>query len=232
MGLQSRGKNRSYYGENVGSWLSGFQEIDQTGIIRRSLANSLKRPLSCSRKCLICLPLKLQGVLVSPHCLRGDQVELKKVQRRTARVTKGTEHLLYGEKLNSIILFVYVKERTGKGREGLLVWVIHGVMNDVVSRKWKESSVSLFHAKKRSGHPWKLYRQNNLGWKGPLEVISSNPLSKQGHLRSGLCLAWFWIPPRMQILQPLWATCSSGSRQKFWSKLRKCFMHCMTIGYV
>ena len=37
----------------------GSQKVDQTGIIRRSLANSLEVPLSHSRRYLVCSPLKL-----------------------------------------------------------------------------------------------------------------------------------------------------------------------------
>lgn len=159
MGLQSRTsseeRNRSHYGENVGSWLSGSQKVDQTGIIRRSLANSLKIPLSHNRKCLVCSPLKLQGVLMPPPCLRRDEVEIKKVQRRAARMSKGMDHLLYREKLNRIILFEFGKERPSKGREGLLVcgasWD-HEWHGEWIRRKWKESSVSLFHATKGGGH--------------------------------------------------------------------------------
>lgn len=36
-------------------------------------------------------------------------------------MTKGTENLPYGEKINSIVPFVYGEERHGKGKEGLLV---------------------------------------------------------------------------------------------------------------
>lgn len=45
-----------YHGENAVSWLC---KVDQTGIIRTSLSNSLDIPLSHSRMCLICSPLKL-----------------------------------------------------------------------------------------------------------------------------------------------------------------------------
>lgn len=44
------------------------------------------------------------------------------------------------------------------------------------------------------------------GWKGPLEIQAVSP--KASCL--GPCPDGFWLPPRMEILQPLWSTCASS----------------------
>ena len=49
-------------------------------------------------------------------------------------------------------------------------------------------------------------------WKGPLEVIWSNPPPQVGPPKAscpGPSLDGFWISPRMETLQLFWATCAS-----------------------
>lgn len=47
---------------------------------------------------------------------------------------------------------------------------------------------------------WITESQNGQGWKGPLEVMLSNPLPKAGLPRPDS----FWISPRRETSQPLW----------------------------
>jgi len=56
-------------------------------------------------------------------------------------------------------------------------------------------------------------RVTGWGWKGPLELILSNPSAQAGTLTAGcpgLSPDNIWISPRRQTVQPLRATCASA----------------------
>ena len=55
--------------------------------------------------------------------------------------------------------------------------------------------------------------QDSWGWKGPLEVIWSNPFAQAWPPTAGcpgLRPDSFWVSPRMETPQPLWAACASA----------------------
>lgn len=53
---------------------------------------------------------------------------------------------------------------------------------------------------------WKRIKsQNHLGWKGPLEVVWYNFKAGPGYS----CVVEVWVPPRLEIPQPLWAAYAS-----------------------